>query len=198
MSVLSGRLALRGLVVPLVFAGIAGPAAPALANRPAEPRQAVRVDPREALLTCTFKTPAGKPMTFRPAIRLRRQLVTTRATLVLRGCTSLTGRRSRIASGVIKLRGSALASCTGVQDLRGRATITWRDAEGRRIARSILRPDGAGRSRPSTKTPLNGRVTAGYLAGHRFRGTVRPRGRLLRCFGEGIRSVHGSGRITIY
>ncbi|GLZ15412.1 hypothetical protein Acsp04_56470 [Actinomadura sp. NBRC 104425] len=199
MSVLSGRLVRCGLAGPLVFAGVTvpAPAADSALASPPSPAQH-RAPARYGSLTCAAATTPGRPMRFRPPIRLRRQHVTTRARLVLRDCTSADPRRSRIASGVMTLTGTAYANCLGVSDLRGRATVTWYDAYGRPLARSVLRTGGAQSNRARTDAQLNGRVTAGYLAGHSFYGSVRPRGRVARCFTrQGIPSIHGTGRLTI-
>ncbi|GAA4078135.1 hypothetical protein [Actinomadura miaoliensis] len=198
MSVLSGRLVRCGLAGPLVFVGIAVPAPAADSALASPPSPAERRAPaRYGALTCTVTTTSGRPMTFSPPIRLRRQYVNTRARLVLRDCSSADPRRSRIASGVMTLTGNALANCTGVSDLRGRATVTWYDAYDRPLARSSLRTGTQG-NRARADAQLNGRVTSGYLAGRTFYGSVRPRGRLTRCFTrQGIPSIHGTGRLTI-
>ncbi|NLU67774.1 hypothetical protein [Streptomyces sp. HNM0574] len=151
----------------------------------------------DRLLSCEARTPAGRPLTFRPALTQSPRTVRVRGTLRLSACTA-SGKAARaLRTGVLRADVPARAGCTSVRPGKGRATVTWYDKRGHR----------AGTSRISTTprtlkgfspgdTLLGGKVTAGPLTGARVGGSTTPTSDVTRCAVSGLRSLSGAGKIV--
>jgi hypothetical protein len=150
--------------------------------------------PSPALLTCSIRTAPNQPLTFNPPLKRTPQNTTLSSTLNLSGCT---GSQGGIQSGQLTVSGSGRASCTSVEGVQGSGKITWFGANGRSAGTSNVAP--ANRS-ANTSNPgealLTGRVSGGVMNGAQVSGTATPTSSVTGCALGGLKTVHGSGKIT--
>ncbi|MFC9971177.1 hypothetical protein ACFVH6_09800 [Spirillospora sp. NPDC127200] len=200
-------LALRAVIVSGSTAVMAASATAvtAAATVPQAPPQApVRTAPdapalKAPALVCDAATTPDRPVTFAPPVGLLPRRTTVTGTAWLGNCSSPDGAHRKIHYGFLSGRATAVASCTKARDIAGEGGITWYDADGNRLGTTTVRP---AQQQILSYNPgdalLVGTALSGPLAGKRIRGSATPTSDVSRCAVQGLRTVHGKGKVSFF